>query len=189
MARKLFFTLTYWFGNPPWDSGITPPELIRYLEENRPGRALDLGCGTGTNVITIAEHGWLAEGVDYVPRAVRVARRKARKRNLGDRVKFRAGDVLSPTVFQGEYDLILDIGCFHSFSGDNVNRYIENIFSHLVNGGSMLLYAHLDESSGTGHGASEESLKKMGEKLTLVKRVDGEESARPSAWLEYKKEG
>lgn len=187
MVGKLFFTLTYWFGIPPWDTGITPPEVSKFLKGTKPGRALDLGCGTGTNVLTIAEHGWLVEGVDYVDRAVRTARRKALKKGLDDRVKFRVGDVLSPTVFQGEYDLILDIGCFHSFSGDNVDRYIENIYSHLVNGGSLLLYVHLNESSRASHGATEESLKKMGEKLTLVKRVDGEESDKPSAWLEYKK--
>jgi len=187
MIGKLFFTLTYWFGVPPWDTGVTPPEVLKFLEENPPGKALDLGCGTGTNVITIAEHGWQAEGVDYVTRAVRTAKRKARKNSLGDSVKFRVGDVLSPSAFQGDYDLILDIGCFHSFSGENINRYIENISSHLSSDGSFLLYVHLNESSGTGHGATEESLKKLGEKLKLVKRIDGEESSRPSAWLEFRK--
>ena len=187
MVRKLFFTLTYWLSIPPWDTGVTPPEVYKFLENNSPGKALDLGCGTGTNVITIAKHGWLAEGVDYVPRAVRIAKRKARKNSLGESVKFRVGDVLSPTVFQGEYDLILDIGCFHSFSGENINRYIGNISSHLRSGGSFLLYVHLDESSETGHGTTEESLKKLGENLKLVKRIDGDESSRPSAWLEFKK--
>ena len=187
MIGKLFFTLTYWFGVPPWDTGVTPPEVHKFLEENPPGKALDLGCGTGTNVITLAEHGWLAEGVDYVPRAVKTAKRKARKNSLGDSVKFRVGDVLSQSAFQGDYDLILDIGCFHSFSGENINRYIENISSHLSSAGSFLLYVHLDESSGTGHGATEESLKKLGEKLKLVQRIDGEESSRPSAWLEFRK--
>ena len=187
MIGKFFFILTYWFGIPPWDTGVTPPEVYKFLEDKSPGKALDLGCGTGTNVITIAEHGWLAEGVDYVPRAVRTAKRKARKSSLSDSVKFRVGDVLSPAAFKGEYDLILDIGCFHSFSGENVNRYIENISSRLISGGSFLLYVHLDESSGTGHGATEASLKKLGEKLKLIKRIDGEESSRPSAWLEFKK--
>jgi len=187
MVGKLFFTLTYWLRNPPWDTGVTPPEVYKFLEENSPGKALDLGCGTGTNVIAIAEHGWLAEGVDYVPRAVRTAKRKARKTGLSDSVKFRVSDVLSPAAFRGDYDLILDIGCFHSFSGENVNRYIENVSSRLRTGGSFLLYVHLNKSSGTGHGATEESLKKLGEKLKLVKRIDGEESSKPSAWLEFKK--
>ena len=52
------------------------PSSIDFLEVNPPGKALDLGCGTGTNVITLAENGWYAEGMDFVPRAVRIARRK-----------------------------------------------------------------------------------------------------------------
>jgi SAM-dependent methyltransferase len=188
MAGKLVFLMSYLSGNSPWDTGITPPEVFAYLKDNQPGRMLDLGCGSGTNVITLAEHGWQAEGIDYVARAVRIARREAKKSGLGDRVKFRVGDVLSPKLFMGEYDLILDIGCFHNISPDNVDRYLENVFSHLVVGGRMLLYVHLNEVTGFGHGASEASLTKLGEKLQLVKRVDGEESARPSAWLEYIKD-
>ena len=41
------------------------------------GRALDLGCGTGTNSIYLAQHGWETTGVDFVPRAIGIAKRKA----------------------------------------------------------------------------------------------------------------
>ena len=188
MTRKLNFLMSYLSGNPPWDTGITPPEVIDFLKEKPPGRALDLGCGTGTNVITLAEHGWHAEGIDYVARAVRAARKKAQKSNLDDRIEFHVGDVLSPEFFRGEYDLILDIGCFHNIPSDNVDQYLVNVYSHLVVGGRLLIYAHLNKFPESGHGVSEASLTKLGEKLQLVKRVDGEESARPSAWLEFKKD-
>ena len=187
MKRKLAFLLSYLSGNLPWDTGITPPEVIEFLKEKPPGRALDLGCGTGTNMITLAEHGWHGEGIDYVARAVRAARKKAHKSNLDDRIEFHVGDVLSPEYFRGEYDLILDIGCFHNISIDKVDEYLVNVHSHLAIGGSLLVYAHLNESPESGHGASEAGLAKLGEKLKLVKRVDGEESARPSAWLEFKR--
>ena len=187
MAEKLSFLLSYLFGNSPWDTGITPPEVFDFLNENRPGRALDLGCGTGTNVITLAEHGWYAEGIDFVARAVKTARRKAQKKGLSDRVQFHVGDVLDQNLFQGEFDLILDIGCFHSISTDKVERYLMNVYSHLVAGGSFLLYAHLNEHPEIGHGASEASLRKLREKLQLVWRVDGEEASRPSAWLEFRR--
>ena len=137
MANRIFFTLQYWLKNPPWDSGITPPEVYQFLEENPPGRALDLGCGTGTNVITLAERGWQASGIDFVPRAIRIARQKARKKGLIDRTGFQVGDALSKQSFQGEYDLILDIGCFHSFSDAEAEIYAANINDHLAAGGSM----------------------------------------------------
>ncbi len=188
MDKKIQFAFTYWFGNPPWDTGITPPELHQFLESNPPGRALDLGCGTGTNVITLAEQGWYAEGIDFVPRAVRIAKRKSRKAGLSNRTKFQVGDILSPVFFQGEYDLILDIGCFHNILDEKVNRYLDNVSGHLAPGGKLLLYVHLNEENETGHGASEKSLEILGERLRLVKRTDGEESSRPSAWLEYRRD-
>lgn len=187
MAKKLFFTLQYWFNNPPWDTGVTPPELYRFIDENPPGRALDLGCGTGTNVITLAEHGWRASGVDFVPSAIRTARRKARRSGVQERIDFRVGDALSPDSFQGRYDLILDIGCFHSFPGQAVDRYGRNVSDHLKPGGSFLLYTHLNLGPVGGHGATEASLTAVGEHLELVWREDGEESGRPSAWLEFRK--
>src|SRR5206468_2578655 len=77
------------------------------------GRALDLGCGTGTNVRYLAEHGWEATGVDAVPAAIDRATAK-----LGGVPKARVllGDVtdLERLGLAGPFDLVLDIGCFHS---------------------------------------------------------------------------
>src|SRR5438034_11225343 len=70
--------LFYLFGWTPWDSGITPPEIVSLVEGGRipPGRALDMGCGTGTNVIYLSRHGFEATGVDISGRAIARARRK-----------------------------------------------------------------------------------------------------------------
>lgn len=187
MARKAFFALQYWLTDPPWDTGITPPEVYRFLEGNLPGRALDLGCGTGTNVITLAEYDWRVSGVDFVPRAIRIARRKIRRKGLGDRADFFVGDALSREIFQGEYNLILDIGCFHNFSDEDAEIYAVNVSESLTEGGSLLLYAHLRQGPGPGHGSSEAGLAKLGEYLNLAWREDGEESSRLSVWLEYLK--
>ena len=51
--RRLSFLLWY-FRDPPWDTNISPPELLDFINRHPPGRVLDLGCGTGTNVITLA---------------------------------------------------------------------------------------------------------------------------------------
>jgi SAM-dependent methyltransferase len=187
MARKAFFTLRYRLKDPPWDTGITPPELYRFLEENPPGRALDLGCGTGTNVITLGEHGWRATGIDFVPQAIRIARRKTRKKGLVDQVDYYVGDALSRESFRGEYNLILDIGCFHGIADEDVEIYASNVSEHLVEGGSLLLYAHLRRGLDIGHGASEAGLAILGEYLKLAWREDGEEFSHPSAWMEFKK--
>ena len=69
----------FWFNlmyirRPPWDTRVSPPELYRFLENHPSGNALDLGCGTGTNLITMASYGWQVAGVEYAWRAVQIAR-------------------------------------------------------------------------------------------------------------------
>jgi cyclopropane fatty-acyl-phospholipid synthase-like methyltransferase len=137
MVGKLFFTIRYWLNNPPWDTGITPPEVYEFLKNHSPGRALDLGCGTGTNVLTIASHGWQTTGVDYIPKAIRTARKKADRIGLGDCAKFLMADVLSYQPQDERYDLILDIGCFHSFRNEDVKQYTKNISSLLAARGRL----------------------------------------------------
>ena len=186
MVRKIFFTFQYLMNNPPWDTGISPPEVYQFLEKNSPGVALDLGCGTGTNALTMAGYGWQVTGIDYVPKAIRIARRKARQADLTDRVKFLIGDVLNFKSLEGKYDLVLDIGCFHSFSGKDIDRYARNISNYLTPGGSLLLYAHIKNDPGSSHGVSEEDINVLGKFLTLVQRQDGDEGAsRPSAWFRF----
>lgn len=72
----LFYRLAYRFGRPRWDSAEPRPELAGVIR-GRPGRALDLGCGIGTDAIYLARQGWEAVGVDFVPEAIETARSRA----------------------------------------------------------------------------------------------------------------
>jgi SAM-dependent methyltransferase len=78
--RRKLYNLIYRFSAPRWDTNITPPEVVTVIEGAAAvpaGRALDLGCGTGTNVIYLAQHGWKAVGVDFSPIAIQQACQKA----------------------------------------------------------------------------------------------------------------
>jgi predicted TPR repeat methyltransferase len=64
---ELLYRGAYRLGLKPWDTGVVPPELVALVEGPdalRPGRALDLGCGTGTHVVYLEHRGWLTTGVD-----------------------------------------------------------------------------------------------------------------------------
>ncbi len=52
---KLFYELGYRFFRMPWDMGPRK-ELVKLVESRRivPCRAIDLGCGTGSNAIFLA---------------------------------------------------------------------------------------------------------------------------------------
>lgn len=42
------------------------------------GKVLDLGCGSGIWAVKAPERGWQVTGVDFVPKALRRARERAR---------------------------------------------------------------------------------------------------------------
>ena len=65
---------------PPWDSNIVPPEVRALVEDTSPwppGRALDVGCGSGTSAVYLAAHGWQVTGVDWIAAALDQARQRA----------------------------------------------------------------------------------------------------------------
>jgi SAM-dependent methyltransferase len=187
IARWLEFTLWY-LRHPPWDTGISPPELFAFMREHAPGRALDLGCGTGTNVITLAQHGWQVTGVDFAPPAIAVARRKARA--AGVKADLRVGDVMRLNGVAGPFDLILDIGCFHGLPAEGRLAYRDNVLRLLAPGGCLRLYVHLrEEASPSTHGLREHDLDIFSPGLQLTQREDGMDGRRRSAWMQYGRRG
>ncbi|MCS6993542.1 MAG: class I SAM-dependent methyltransferase [Anaerolineales bacterium] len=147
IARWWMFFWAY-LRRPPWESGLTPPELLAFLEGRAAGRALDLGCGTGTNAITLASRGWQVTGVDFIPSAIWQARRKARR--AGVQVRFLVADVTRLEHLSSGFDLLLDIGCFHSLSARDRLRYLREADRLLTPGGVWFLYGFLTEFSPPG---------------------------------------
>src|SRR3954447_4873017 len=77
-----------------WERRVPPADLVEVIEGPMalaPARALDLGCGTGTDSIYLAQRGWDITGVDMVPEPLAIARRKAAAR--GVLANFVHGDV------------------------------------------------------------------------------------------------
>jgi cyclopropane fatty-acyl-phospholipid synthase-like methyltransferase len=188
--RKLFFQIFY-LRKPPWDTNQTPPEVFAFMESNPPGRSLDLGCGTGTNAITLAQHGWEATGVDFVPKAIRSGRRKARA--AGVEVDLRVGDVTRLEGIEGPFDLILDIGCYQSLQPSGMEAYREQVKRLIAPGGTYLIYLFFrPEGNGSrlvGSSVIEADLAPFSDFLALEKREDGSERGLfKSAWLTYRKE-
>ena len=145
---RFFFGFAYLFGFKPWDSGITPQQLVELIDGPnalKPGRALDLGCGTGTNSHYLAEHGWDVTGIDFVPRAIRTARQKA------PRAKLVVGDVtkLSEAGITGPFDLMFDLGCFHSLPDDRRDAYVGEVARVAAPGATLLMFAFGEKARGT----------------------------------------
>ena len=133
---SLFYRLAYRSGTPRWDSTEPRPELAR---GRAPGRALDLGCGTGSDVLYLASLGWDATGVDFAPRAIAAARSRAAA--SGSPASFTVGDVtrLRQAGVGGQFDLVIDIGCYHAIPADRRDAYRDEVAALTRPGGDLYL--------------------------------------------------
>ncbi len=189
MLRRLAFSLWYYF-RPPWDTGITPPEVVEAIEGPdalTPGRALDLGCGTGTNSLYLARHGWQVVGVDFAATAIRRARRKAKEAGLA--VDFYAADVTRLDFLQPPFDLALDVGCFHTLDAEGRLRYRDQLRRLLRPGARFMLYAFGPRQGRMGDmGITADEVKQLFLPDFRLLRVEGgTDPGGPSAawyWLE-----
>ena len=94
----------------PWESGPRP-ELVELIESGRipPGRAIDLGCGTGADSIYLAAQGFEVTGVDLSPVAIEKAERQAAE--VGRHPRFVTADLLAlPEDIGGPFDFLFDGG-------------------------------------------------------------------------------
>ena len=185
VLRRLQFDLLY-FGSPPWDSGITPPEVFEFIQTHPAGRALDIGCGTGTNVITLAKAGWQVTGFDFASRAIQIAKRKIKQANV--QAELFTDDATRMKNVSGQFDLVLDIGCFHGIP--NKVDYLTQLDRVLTPGGFWLMYGFLaqaiDSSAPRIDSADLSRISAQG--LTLLSQRNGfEKRERPSAWFLYEK--
>ena len=93
------------------DHGLRDPRvreawraLLLGVLPGAPARVADLGSGTGTLALLLADEGYAVDGVDVSPAMVRLAREKAGGR--GD-VRFREGDAAAPSLPEASYDVVL----------------------------------------------------------------------------------
>jgi SAM-dependent methyltransferase len=186
LFRRLLFQYMY-FRQPPWDSGVSPPELLEFIENHKAGRAIDIGCGTGTNVVTLARAGWDVTGVDFAPRAIRLARRKIEK--SGVQAELFVGDATTLRGINGPFDLALDLGCYHGITKEGREKYRDQLDRILAPNGFWLLYAFLAPGTPrSSSGLDEAEISLLSSRLTLVSRRDGyDKRERPSAWFLFQK--
>jgi SAM-dependent methyltransferase len=100
------------------------PELADLVNGRPPGRALDIGCGTGTDALYLAGQGWDTTGIDFAPEAITAARKIAA--DAGVRAVFVLGDAscLRDAGVRGPFDLLLDVGCYHTIPAARRDAYV-----------------------------------------------------------------
>jgi SAM-dependent methyltransferase len=144
--RHQVYRAMYFLGLTPWNRETPHPFLARSMadvEMPRPhAPALELGCGTGTNAVFLAQQGWDVTALDMVPRALGLGRDKARA--AGVDVTFMRGDAtrlesLDGVAAPGGFDLLVDIGCFHAIPADDRNGYVDGVTALAAPHATLLL--------------------------------------------------
>jgi len=187
LFRRLLFQYWY-FGQPKWDTGISPPELLDFIEKHKPARAIDIGCGTGTNVITLAKAGWQVTGVDFAPRAIQLAKQKLKSTKT--QAELYVSDATRLKGIVGPYELALDIGCFHSIPKAGKADYLQQLQRILAPNGFWLIYGFCtSDALPAGTRLDEADISLISSQLTPVWRRDGfdDKRNRSSAWFLFQK--
>ena len=142
--KQQMFTERYESKHTPWDTNITPPEIVDIVAELPAGKSLDLGCGTGTNVKYLLEHGWQADGIDFIQRAIDMAHEKLADFPSDDYRVF-CHDVTQLDTLDGlrpPYDLLIDIGCGHGLDKSKNEKYARDLANLIRPQGTFMLYIH-----------------------------------------------
>jgi len=98
------------------DHGLLDPEvraawrdLLLGVLPSSPADVVDLGCGTGTLAVLLAEHGFAVDAVDFSPAMVRLASAKVAAASAPVRrlVTVRTGDAADPGLAPASVDVVL----------------------------------------------------------------------------------
>ncbi len=153
MVGRRAYDLMYRVG-APWE-GEARSELVTLVTDGRltpdtlpPGRAVDLGCGSGANALFLAAHGFTVVGVDFSAVALAKAQRAAV--DHGHRsVRFVRGDLTAEMLpdVPGPFDLLVDYGTLDDLRGED-RRAVARTVHRLSRPGSVfLLWCFYDEVS------------------------------------------
>jgi SAM-dependent methyltransferase len=115
-------------GQTPWDTGHPSTELARVVADTpiHRGRAIELGCGTGTNAVWLAQQGFEVTALDGSTLAIERATQRAGA--AGVVVRFLVADVLAPSAdVAGPFDFFFDRGCYHAVRRENVQAYLQTL--------------------------------------------------------------
>lgn len=150
MSAKLWSWVynLFYSNRAPWEMGGPRPEVVELVESGQlhPSPAIDLGCGTGDNVIYLARHGFSVVGVDISPKAIDQARTKAR--DAGVLAHFLVSDITELTGVGGPFDLVLDFGCLHCIIGTPARkRYVQSLLK-LTRTGTIYILLNFTRSPG-----------------------------------------
>ena len=132
-------------GLAPWDLGRPQRPFIEAADQIQ-GDVLDVGCGTGDNLLFFAERGQSVLGIDFIDAPLLAARNKAAQRGL--QAEFQQADALKLPELGRSFDSVIDCGLFHVLSDEDRGTYVDGLRIVTRPDGRVFLMCFSDEESG-----------------------------------------
>jgi SAM-dependent methyltransferase len=133
------------------DVARRPPNahLTGEVSDLPPGRALDAGCGHGSDTLWLAAHGWQVTAVDFSAAALGHARAMAETAgpDIAARVNWIEAELASWTPEPGGYDLVV---CLYVHVAGSVPEMVSRMGSGVAPGGTLLVVGHRPVDPATG---------------------------------------
>ncbi len=129
------------YGSAPalW-SGRVNPSLAAEAAGLAPGRALDVGCGEGADVLWLAGHGWRATGLDWSEVALARAAEHAAAVGVTDRVEWVRGSFEDWQPPAAAYDLVT--AHFLHPTAEQRESLLPRLAAAVAPGGTLLWVGH-----------------------------------------------
>lgn len=128
-----------------------PPSshLTGEVADLRPGRALDAGCGHGSDALWLAARGWRVTAVDFAATALAYARSTAEVMgpDVAERIDWVEADLATWTPQRDEYHLVL---CLYVHVAGSVEEMVQRMATGVARGGTLLLVGHRPIDPATG---------------------------------------
>jgi len=128
----------YRTGELPWDTGRPDLHLVSLISKWPlvRGKALDIGCGTGTNSLWLARQGFEATGLDVSAEAIAQARQRAGAQEVD--CTFVCDDFLTSDMAANSLAFAFDRGCLHTIAGEQRGGFVKKVAKLLLPGGLWL---------------------------------------------------
>jgi SAM-dependent methyltransferase len=147
LSEALRYRATYADGaTVPWERPPASLGLLDALIDRRPpARALDVGCGTGRDVVRLARAGWTVVGVDLYAGALRRAAALVDASGVSARVTLERLGATALDALDGRFDLVLDVfGPASDLDGAARARYVAALARRLAPGGVLAIFTFRD---------------------------------------------
>ena len=136
---KAFYEIVYSRFRAPWDIGPRR-ELVNLVESGRikPCKAIDLGSGTASNCIFLAQHDFQVTGVDFASSAIELGKKRAEKASV--KVDFIQDDLTDLKNVSGTFNLLVDYGTLDDLHPTQRGLYLQNVLPLTHPGSLFVLY-------------------------------------------------